>query len=512
MNPILSARQDDGETPPSSHRCKILNELFTGKHPEWITDRMFPRLGIDRTGYVQQVQKHGGWLHVDTTKGNNTPDLNEIQHWIESWQWRDRPTRTAWDQYVASVPQLPENLPSNPRFEAVSSNDVLSIRPLLLDPNTNERMDVYRARNFFRWRYNVSVNHDFEDGIYDNYTSTHTPKVSTKFFPPLSLCRTNVAEVKLHPSHLANSNLNPTGQTLGYSSDLGWFFQPYKFFPCIKDWTSQQLPGSPTWTASDLATFKERYQPLEGKINPYHCARKAPIFREDCPPGACYIERTNHLTPSNPPFLGGPFRHAEFAVVFGWMEQVSLYSKGKVSYNTNNLLAWAYRDLTSRNVNDWFTFSGTMTSAIIAANNLLDPLTPGLRFRNSGYAWKYMAWRRSVVSGESDDTIYDNCVHVPINSHEEVTTRTFKPLPLHKQGKPMSWMPPTIYEDVDYSNEMYGWYFQKHKKFPDFTNYSLEQMPSGAQGWSPMELSSWKTKMRYLAGEDNPYYVELSLS
>lgn len=509
--------EEINEPIPRSRGCKVINELFTGNHPEWITDRMFIRVDADLTAYVREVQKHGGWRHVATDQGNNTRDLIDIRNMVEAWQWRDRPRRTAWDAYVISKPQLQTNLPLNPRFDTgantVLTSHILALNPPLLDPNTNEIMDMYRARNFFVWRYHVIVNQFHVDGMYDNYQSTHIPKVSTKFFAPLSLHRMPESTPKL-------SNWLGFYPGTGVALDVGWFFQKYKYFPCIGGYTSSELPTNPVWTSSQLASFKSAFQKLEGMVNPYYCSKSFPLYT--CPTGECFIERTNHLLPNNPPFLGGPIRgYSEFAVMYGWLEQVALYSKGLVVYDLRSQFAWAYRDLPSRTVNDWFVNAwiasgGILNSTIINTQNLIDPLT-GSRFTEPGWGQKFMDWRWRVGRGDVSETTYDNCVYEHINSPgEQITTRTFKPMLLHRQGKPMSWMPSSMGsgpQSAGYPENklLYGWYFQKHKHFPNFMPYTIEQMPEGAREWTPAQLASWKSYVQPLIGEENPYYVEQAL-
>lgn len=231
-----------------------------------------------------------------------------------------------------------------------------------------------------------------------------------------------------------------------------------------------------------------------------------------CVDKTCFLETTNHLTNGNPPFLGGPFKYQQDAVLTGYIEQASIYSSGETTLTLNDWFAWAYRDKpVERALNDTYyrSYNGALTFELISLHNLIDPAT-GELFVDLGWAFKYKFWRR-VVQGvystilDRDDAKYDGYVAAPRSLN--VTTMDFKPLPLHLAGKSMSYMRPSLAYFDDY--RLYGWFFQRHQRFPDFSDYTVENLPAGASSWSTSQLASWKSMMASLVGETNPYYVEV---
>lgn len=238
-----------------------------------------------------------------------------------------------------------------------------------------------------------------------------------------------------------------------------------------------------------------------------------------------YVETTNLFTGRHPPWItddamylySGQLTTYRSAVqaLGGFQEPVMLSSDWTWALH-NRLMAWRYRDTAGRGTNDAYykvnsqrlallQLTGQALIDFITQQNMLDPLTQQLfdppELVNNYAFWRfrlyYLNWRsRWPAEG---DGMYDNYAqtHTPT-----VTTRTFKPIPLYTThgGWQNSLLP--------FQRQLYGWYMQGHKVFPNVTRLKRTDLLPHTAAWSDAQFTAWQAVMAPLAGSINPYYVE----
>lgn len=252
-------------------RRVIRTELFSGNHPPWITDdNMMLRMRVLSVmrGYAQQVKERGGWQWYDDEEVDNMT-IYRVDHMMRSWYYRDCPARNVHDANIATM-DVDLTVPDMP----FPSSSYYAQHGVSTDPKTGLPFpggSVF-LRLFVRWRQNI-LKGRFEDGIYDNYASTHVPSVSTRYFKPLELHERGCDMLYMPLSTAMAGNSDPLKGYYTGGLSYGWFYQHLKYMPNVSSVTdSRHLPGKRyfVWSSSQLNAWKAMMSAVTGQLNPYY--------------------------------------------------------------------------------------------------------------------------------------------------------------------------------------------------------------------------------------------------